>query len=187
MNRPKHPNTPPTQEEVRGLVMSKGGRLLSKYVGSDFKLTLKCSKGHVFHQRYRSVLYEGRWCVRCQRQTSQGSLYNLLQSIFPTLRIHSNYKGFKWLRTPKNGQQEIDLWVPALKLAIEYDGEQHFKPKERFGGKEGLRQTQARDRMKNRKLKEHKQEVRVFIRIKYNEPLTLEHVLKRLKSKGVRV
>jgi very-short-patch-repair endonuclease len=187
MSKPKHPNTPPTQEEVRGLIVSKGGQLLSKYVGSDHKLTLKCAKGHTFYQRYRSVLYQGRWCNKCKGFTSQGSLFNLLQTLFPTLKIHSNYKGFKWLRTPKNGQQEIDLWIPALKLAIEYDGEQHFRAKSKFGGEEGLKQTKARDRMKNRKLKEHKDEVKVFIRIKYTEPLTLEHVTKRLRKQGVKV
>lgn len=42
-------------------------------------------------------------------------------------QVIQNFRGFKWLST-ENGKQEIDIWVPKFKLAIEYDGEQHFRP-----------------------------------------------------------
>jgi very-short-patch-repair endonuclease len=37
----------------------------------------------------------------------------------------------------------------TIVLAVEYDGEQHYKAVERFGGEEGLRRTQENDKRKN--------------------------------------
>lgn len=41
----------------------------------------------------------------------------------------------------------IDFFAEGV--AIEYDGEQHFKPKKYWGGERALRETQRRDRIKN--------------------------------------
>ena len=44
--------------------------------------------------------------------------------------------------------QSIDVYVPDLRLAIEYQGQQHFEPVDLFGGEEGFRATLARDARK---------------------------------------
>ena len=49
----------------------------------------------------------------------------------------------KWL-----GAQRFDAWVPELKLAVEYQGRQHYESVEFFGGADGLLKTQQRDRLK---------------------------------------
>jgi len=41
-----------------------------------------------------------------------------------------------------------DVYIPELRLAVEYQGEQHFRPIEAFGGKEGFLRTVERDRLK---------------------------------------
>ena len=40
------------------------------------------------------------------------------------------------------------VFVPALKLAIEYQGEQHYLPLEHWGGEQGLKDRQAMDKTK---------------------------------------
>lgn len=49
----------------------------------------------------------------------------------------------KWL-----GRQHFDIWIPSLNIAIEYQGLQHDKPIEYFGGVEAFEQNQKRDERK---------------------------------------
>ena len=51
--------------------------------------------------------------------------------------------GAPWL-----GGQRIDIFIPSPRVALEYHGQQHYHAVEYFGGKQGLRATQARDRRK---------------------------------------
>ncbi|WP_411839877.1 hypothetical protein [Paracoccus sp. ME4] len=48
------------------------------------------------------------------------------------------------------GRQSIDIHVPELNLAVEYQGQQHYQPVELFGGEEGFANTLARDERKRR-------------------------------------
>jgi hypothetical protein len=49
----------------------------------------------------------------------------------------------RWL-----GKQHLDVYIPQLRLAFEYQGVQHFQPVERFGAEDGLRATLERDARK---------------------------------------
>ena len=46
------------------------------------------------------------------------------------------------------GRQSLDLYIPSLRTAIEYQGIQHYIPVEFFGGEEALNQRQELDRQK---------------------------------------
>ena len=46
------------------------------------------------------------------------------------------------------GRQSLDLYIPSIKTAIEYQGIQHYHPVEFFGGEEALAQRQELDRQK---------------------------------------
>ena len=45
---------------------------------------------------------------------------------------------------------ELDVFVPHLNIGIEYQGTQHFKPIEHWGGKETFKRTCERDRRKKK-------------------------------------
>jgi len=96
--------------------------------------------------------------------------------------------GFDWLKTETGGHQEIDIWVPDIKLAIEYDGEQHFKLM-RYKSKkemlEKLKRTQELDKIKNDKVFCHPEDINTFIRINYTEKITYKNITKILKKYGV--
>lgn len=49
--------------------------------------------------------------------------------------------------------QRFDIWLPELNAAIEYNGIQHYKPVDIFGGFEGFLATQSRDKLKRNKCK----------------------------------
>ena len=46
------------------------------------------------------------------------------------------------------GRQSLDLYIPSLRTAIEYQGIQHYSPIGFFGGDEALQQRQALDQIK---------------------------------------
>ena len=48
------------------------------------------------------------------------------------------------------GRQSLDLYIPSLKTAIEYQGIQHYLPIEFFGGEEALAQRQDLDLQKKK-------------------------------------
>lgn len=46
------------------------------------------------------------------------------------------------------GRQHLDVYFPDRRVALEYQGEQHDRPVEFFGGEEAFERTQKRDRQK---------------------------------------
>jgi hypothetical protein len=72
---------------------------------------------------------------------------------------------------------ELDIWLPVRKLAIEYQGQQHFHSIEAWGGEAALSALQERDTRKARLCSALG--VRL-VSIDYTEPLTETHVAARL-------
>lgn len=56
---------------------------------------------------------------------------------------------------PWLGRQRLDIFLPTLNLAIEYQGAQHFTPVTVFGGEAGLVRAQERDALKKRLCEEN--------------------------------
>ena len=80
---------------------------------------------------------------------SETLLYRRIQAAFPTLEvIHHGRPNFL-------KPQHLDVFIPELKLGIEYQGAQHFNSVEFFGGEEGLIRTKERDRVKRKKMKDN--------------------------------
>jgi hypothetical protein len=74
---------------------------------------------------------------------------------------------------------ELDIWLSGPRIAIEYQGQQHFHPIEAWGGADALRELQARDARKAKLCAELG--VRL-VTIDYTEPLTEAHVSTRLEE-----
>ncbi len=75
---------------------------------------------------------------RSRRSKSEAMLYNLLVEAFPTLDLIANDKSML------NGL-EVDIAIPSLKLAIEWNGIVHFKP---IYGQDKLNRIQSIDQRK---------------------------------------
>ena len=78
---------------------------------------------------------------------SEGSLFDLVQSRFPDAVSQWSPD---WL-----GRQSVDIYIPSINTAVEYQGEQHYRPVSYFGGEDSFRTTQARDARKRRQLAIH--------------------------------
>ena len=104
---------------------------------------------------------------------SEMELFNLVKEIFPKEKVIHQAR-LDWL-----GLQSLDIYIPSLKLAIEYQGRQHYEPVDFFGGKEGLVITQKRDKLKAKKCKEN----RVYlIYFRYDEEITKKFVKQKIKA-----
>jgi hypothetical protein len=53
------------------------------------------------------------------------------------------------------GRQHFDIYIPELNIAIEYQGQQHYKPIDYFGGQEAFEQNKIRDKIKFDKCSEY--------------------------------
>lgn len=76
---------------------------------------------------------------------------------------------------------ELDIYVPALKLAFEYQGQQHFHPIDRWGGVQGLQDLQTRDAYKAKLCESLGINL---ITVDYTEPLTENYIYEILKGIG---
>ncbi|QEE36465.1 hypothetical protein FTO60_12530 [Octadecabacter sp. SW4] len=95
-------------------------------------------------------------------------LLNRIISLFPDEEIiHQGSPS--WL-----GRQRFDVWIPRLKVAVEYNGEQHYAPVSQFGGDAGFQATRMRDAKKRQLCAENG--VRM-VEIAYNEALTDDQLL----------
>ncbi|TLP80923.1 hypothetical protein [Maribacter sp. ACAM166] len=67
--------------------------------------------------------------------------YKIREFLLPVEVIHHGRP--KWLKP-----QHVDIWIPNYKIGIEYQGQQHYKPIEFFGGEEAFIKNQERDERK---------------------------------------
>lgn len=98
---------------------------------------------------------------------------------------YKTQKTFKWLKNYDNGKTRpgvlrIDLFYPKYNLCVEFDGEGHFQQINwRKGGNEPLEVAQSRDKLKDKLIRQHGLKL---LRFRYDEPLTTEHIKKRLSQ-----
>lgn len=176
--------------ECQKFAESKGGKCLStEYINNRTKMLWKCEnpEHYVWEATFDGIKNGGWWCPECSVGKTQNELATIIKNILCT-NVVQNFRGFDWLKD-KN-KQEIDIWVPDIKLAIEYDGKQHFSPV-CFGGipldeaEKNFKLQKQRDRLKNKQIKKHLEEIRYFVRFNYKEKITKELVIKKLKKSGV--
>jgi hypothetical protein len=77
--------------------------------------------------------------------------------------------------------QRLDVFVPTLSLAIEYQGEQHFYPLDHLGGEQGLADREAMD---ERRREACRAAGVTLIEWRYDEAVSVEAVRARLSASG---
>lgn len=130
---------------------------LVNYVDNTTRVTIICKTHGEFLQRPCSHL-SGSGCQKCILKY-QTKLFNKLIGVFPKEEFIWEYRS-EWL-----GKQRIDICLEKYKIAIEYDGLQHFVPVDRFGGIEQFKKQLKFDALKEKKCKENGFKL---YRLKYN-------------------
>lgn len=140
-------------QEFRDLVEARGGKLLSThYKGAHMPLRIECNRGHQFTISFPNAR-SGKWCPYCKTRIGESMCRLAFETIF---RERFPISHPKWLANPKTRKPlQLDGYCERLKLAFEHQGQQHNKAVDRFGGQDGFRSLQLRDRFKSEKCKEH--------------------------------
>lgn len=78
---------------------------------------------------------------------SEEMVYNMTKKLYKQFKVIYQHRPF-FLRNPQGGQMSYDVYISELKVAIEYQGKQHFEPVVFFGGEESYKKTVERDKIK---------------------------------------
>ena len=116
---------------------------------------------------YNKAIAQG---FKLNKWSSEQSLYALIVKYFNDAVYQ--YKD-EWL-----GLQSLDVYIPSLKIAFEYQGEQHYNVSDFFGGEEGLKNNQERDARKRALCLENGV---TLIEWRYDEEITKEILATKLK------
>jgi len=105
------------------------------------------------------------------RWKSEAELYQIVKGMFPEEVVQREASPV-WL-----GRQRLDIYISKLKLAIEYQGAQHFAPVAMFGGDAGLVRARERDALKKRLCAENGVEL---LYVHHGDPLSSPAIKRRL-------
>ena len=117
---------------------------------------------------YRICLREGEVDVKWY---SEYNLYKLVLEVFPNAIFQYSPE---WLYP-----QSLDIYIDEIKTAIEYQGQQHYKPIEHFGGTKGFGKTVSRDDKKKKRCLSNGVKICYW---KYDIAITKENLIAMLED-----
>lgn len=113
-----------------------------EYKGMHTNITIICPKHGEFNQRPNSH-YRGCGCPKCSMHISKSEF-----KLYNTIKDNYNIVKHSYRNKRMFNQQHLDIFIPEYNIAIEYQGIQHFKAIDFFGGEEGLVYSKERDERK---------------------------------------
>lgn len=106
------------------------------------------------------------------RWVREAEMHGLVKKLFPEQVI------FREASPPWLKRQRLDVYIPALNLAMEHQGEQHYKAVKAFGGDAALQRNFERDALKKQLCAENGVHL---VEIRFDDPLTLPVLRQRLQ------
>lgn len=117
--------------------------IVSEYYGASYPVTLKHKKcGHIWTIK-PSIFMQGVRCPHCNNFVGEQFIQLLLD--FNKLSYKHAY-GFSDLKDKH--KLHYDFYIPSQNILIEYQGVQHYKPIQHFGGKSKFEIQQKHDQLK---------------------------------------
>ena len=141
---------------------------LEEYKTSRDRLLVKCLIcGYEWNPKPNS-LFNGHGCPNCSSSVGERQISIWLDNY----RIkYEPQKKYPDLLGTGNGLLSYDFYLPKYNLLIEYQGMQHFKPIDMFGGEKQFKIQQEHDKRKREYAKLHKINL---LEIKYNESVNVK-------------
>ena len=135
--------------------------LITEYVNSKTKVDIICKKHGVFKMRPEHHTNRGQGCPVCKESIGEKIINNYLEK-----KCLEFIQQKKFSDCVYHSGLSFDFYLPEYNICIEYNGIQHYKPIEYFGGSEKFNYQLIRDKIKNDYCL--KNNIHLII-IKYNE------------------
>ena len=138
------------------------------YKKSKEKLVVTCRQHGDFYITPNSFL-NGKGCPKCNMSSGETRILGFLEE----LKI--DYKPQKKFEECKDKQElPFDFYLPEHNLCIEFDGKQHYKPVDFFGGDKKFKDRKRKDKIKTKFCKDNNIEL---LRIPYWEQNNIRSIL----------
>lgn len=139
-----------------------------------------CSCGNIWTPVFCDLTSgRSKSCGHFSQSEGEKQLGVYLEQLFPNQITTQDDLGFLKHQGVRRGNLKVDFANRNLTLAFEYDGEQHYKPVEYWGGKKGLERRQENDKRKEKLLKQNGY---TLIRIRYDQDIR-KQLHKALRNK----
>ena len=131
------------------------------YINSSTKVEIICKIHGIFKQIPNNHISKKYGCPYCNESHGEKEICKILNN------NNINYiRQYKFNNCRHILPLPFDFYIPDFNLCIEFDGEQHFRIFEKWGGEENLLNIKRNDEIKNQFCKNNNIEI---LRIKYNE------------------
>lgn len=131
-----------------------------EYVNSREPVCIICKKHGEFWQKPNDHLM-GKECPKCSSSKMESKTEKFLQNMNINYIRQCSSKNLPFLK-----KYRLDFYIPAYNLAIECQGEQHYKVVNYFGGKSGFEYRQKCDKEKKELCEQNKVKIEY---IKFDE------------------
>ena len=145
--------------------------ILGEYKTSYTKIKCRCKLDGYEWEAKPSNLLSSRGCPKCNESKGEKRIGKYLDS-----RNIEYKREHKFDDCRSKNELPFDFYIPSLNIVIEYDGEQHFKIVEWFGGFDNFVEGKIRDTIKTIYCKENNIKL---IRIAYWDFDKIEEILEK--------
>jgi very-short-patch-repair endonuclease len=114
------------------------------YTTQKKKVIITCPRHGDFLQKPSNHYHLGRGCRRCGESKGEMEIRKWLESKNIEFKKEHTFED-----CINFGRLRFDFYLPKYNICIEFDGLQHFKPVEQFGGIEEFERVKQRDSFKN--------------------------------------
>lgn len=129
-------------EESRLIHGNKYDYSISYYQGPKNKVDIICDNHGLFSQQPNSHL-RGQGCPKCKSSKGENIIRNFLKENNINFKEQYKFSGCVF----KNPLL-FDFYLPDLNICIEFQGEQHYKKNNYFGGLKEFKKLKIRDKIK---------------------------------------
>lgn len=116
---------------------------ITKYVNTNTKVKIICNKHGEFYKVPKLHL-SGSGCQKCNISSGENLILNILEKYKIEYIYQKKFDNCKFIKN-----LFFDFYIPKYNICLEFDGEQHFKPIDPWGGYKNLDVINKRDNVKN--------------------------------------